>query len=205
MESAATDDLAGLFVGEGEGFRVEKKSLLGEGGFGARFGMPTQVVVEDGEDLRILGQIGPFVGIGLVVVKLHPPILVANEAVTLGADRDMTVLFDDDGRSGALLVRVPEPRDKANTIEFVDPGKAAEFDEGREEVDEADGFGAALPWLSPFFALRATKGGRRYNDERYPSGFFPEGAFVPVALFAEMPAVVGPKDDDGVFGGGALL
>lgn len=73
---------------------------------------------------------------------------------------------------------------------------AREVAEGGEEVDGFDNFGAGLSGL---FDLG------RDDDEGGAERFFKEGVLAPDGVFAEVPTVVAPENNDGVFGEAKLV
>tara|TARA_B100002003_G_C13949079_1_gene460260 strand:- start:435 stop:665 length:231 start_codon:yes stop_codon:yes gene_type:complete len=76
----------------------------------------------------------------------------------------MSRFLNGDGGTLAGLVRLEEPGNETDTIKLAHPGKAAEFDKGRKDVDQADGLPAAL-------SGHPDPG--RGDDEGNPRGFLP--------------------------------
>ena len=81
-------------------------------------------------------------------------------------------------------------------VEVLARGQAAEVDEGGVDIDERSD---AMAFFSSGSPLEIA------DHERAAYDVFPEGEFAPVLLFAKLPTVIGPKDDDGVVGMGAAF
>ena len=84
-----------------------------------------------------------------------------------------------------------EERDQRGTVEVIELGEAAEFDQRREQVDRAYRPGAEL---ARFPDVRCD------DDHGDARAHFPQRALVPGVLLAQVPAVVRPEHDDRVFG-----
>ena len=131
----------------------------------------------------IVIQVGPFVRVIPVVVELPLGGLIVDCPVVCSAQGNVSRFFDGDGGLQAFPVRVKKPWDEAHPVQIPDGRQGAQFDQGREDVDETDGLGAPL--------ITVAHPGGNY-DEWDPGGFLPEGALVPVSFFPEVPTMVGP-------------
>ena len=133
-------------------------------------------------------EVVPFVGVGAVVVEFLGAVGVADVAVGEVAHGVVAgVVGGDGGAAGGL--GVVDLWAKAEAFQSVDGGEAAEVEEGGVEVEEFCGLGTG-----PAFGQIGSG-----DDEGDAGGFLPEGVLSGDALLAEVPAVVGPEDDDGVF------
>ena len=116
---------------------------------------------------------------------------VAHEALAGVAAR---VLADRDRTD--LGLGVVEDRTEADAFDVLLLGQAAEFREGGVDVDK-------LSERSTLTAGGLLSG--HADQERCAGGQFEVGVLVPEAVFAELPAMVAPQDDDGVIGEAFLL
>jgi len=89
-----------------------------------------------------------------------------------------------------------EEGDEAAAIELVICAEVAELDQGGVNVHER---GDAIAGFSGALAIDG------FDYERAAGDVVPEGEFSPMFLFSELPTVVGPEEDDGVFGVGAFF
>ena len=80
---------------------------------------------------------------------------------------------------------------EGGSVEVVGFLEAGKVTEGGEEVDGFDNGGADIAGLPDFGCD---------DDEGRAKGFFEEGMLAPDGVFAEVPAMITPDNDDGVFG-----
>ena len=163
---------------------VGGRQALGELGFGACV-------------LGIAGEVFPFVGIDGFVVELFVAVLIMDVAPALAAD---SVIAKEVGGQRGLLPRgtwIGEQGFDAAPFQLTSGGsEPAEIDQRGVDAHEidgsfAEGVGFGEAWGDP--------------NQGCAGGFFPEREFAPVFLFAQVPAVVAPKDDDGVVLVGAFV
>ena len=136
------------------------------------------------------GEVGPLVGIVLMVVEFFAAVGVLDVAPAFGADSVVALVVGGDGGAGAGGLGIFELGKEADAFEVVARGEAAEFDEGGIEIKEFGGLFAAAIFVD------AGSG----EDEGDAGGAFPECIFAGDGFFAEMVAVIAPDDDDGVIG-----
>lgn len=150
----------------------------------------------------LVGQVLGFGGVGMVVVEFGGDELVGifvspfHVSVLVGADGAAhgPVAAGVLGEGGVLAVpvflrRILHEGDEGIAFELGGEGELGELGEGGVEVDEfgeAVGFRGDDVWSG--------------NDEGDAGAPFEVGHFGPGSVFAEVPAVVGGEDDDGVVG-----
>jgi len=87
--------------------------------------------------------------------------------------------------------RVAQHVAQARAVETGRRGEGGQFAQGRVEID---GLGQRTG------AGGRPRDARRGNDQGHARGVFVVGMLAPESVVAEMPAVVAPQDDHGVFG-----
>lgn len=123
-----------------------------------------------------------------MIVEFGGAVLVQGEAVAVGAER---LRFGVVGEGGvARGIGFLNLREQRSAVGEVRPIQTGEVAEGGEEVDGFDDRGGFLAGISH-------AGGR--DDERRSKGLFEEAVLAPDGLLAEVPAVITPEHDDGVF------
>ena len=164
-------------------------------GWGGGFGDPLGEFGFQCPVFRIGGEILPVLGIDGLVVELFGAVAIADIAPAIRADGVVALHEIDDG-GRALGGGIFQERAEAEAFELLAFGKAAEVDESGIDVEEADG-------LIPRPAMLTGSG--TGDDERDVGGALPESGLVPMLFFTEVPAVIGPENDDGVFGVAAFF
>jgi hypothetical protein len=165
------------------------------GGFGVGFG---DGAVEIGDEGGVFGgrffcnEVGPFVGVFLHVVEFFGAVVVLDVTVAIGAEGVVVLTVGGEGVVRPIGLGVLEEGDEGAAFEIGIGGEPAEVGEGGVDGEEFGGLGAAL-------VLRQAWHG---DDEGDAGGAFPEGELGPAEFFAEVEAVVGVEDDDGVVGVG---
>ena len=100
------------------------------------------------------------------------------------------------GRMGPCGPGIAQQRGEAVRADAGLPGQTAEVDERAIQVHEVDG--ALADGTGTGACGQAGCSGRDADHEGHAGADAPTGEFLPVLLFAKMPAVVAPKNDDGV-------
>lgn len=159
------------------------------GGFAAGFWDPLFVGGDNVFEAGLADEVGPFVGVLDHVVEFFAAVGVANVAPVFGADAVVVVVVGGDGGSVSFGGGVFELREETEAFEVRGGGIAGEDAEGGVDVEEFGGLAA-----DPL----GDSGAR--EDEGDAGAVIPEAVFSGDALFAEVPSVVGPEDDDGVVG-----
>lgn len=143
-----------------------------------------------GRNLFFFGDVFGFPGCRGVVVKFQVSVAVLDEAEGIAANASGFTGVGD-GVAIGHRARILEDGEEGVAVEEVGLFEVDEVAEGREEVDGFyDGFRTCAGLLD--------MGGD--DDEGGAEGFLEEGVFSPDGVFAEVPAVVAPEDDEGVFG-----
>ena len=143
--------------------------------------------------VRVLGFVVEFGGVegvaGAIAPQGETPFGVA-DAVAHERFSSIGARVLADGHGSDRGVRVVENGLEADAVEAGGDWQAADVGEGGVEVDE---LGERFCFFSGCLLLGdGDEKGRAHGD-------FEVGVFVPEAVFAELPAVIAPQDDDGVF------
>ena len=141
--------------------------------------------------LQVASKIIPFPRILLMIVKFLATIAVANIAIPFGADCVVASTHGHESRSVPFRVRVFQQWHEADSIELWFFREAAQFDQGGIEIEKAY-------W--PFANQSRSGYTWSHNDQRNVIGLLPEGEFHAALLVAQVVAMIGPKDNDGVIG-----
>ena len=158
---------------------------------------------QGGGVLFVLGEVTPFVGVGVDVVKFLIAAGVADVAEAFGAEAEAAGLGQvREGNVRPIGVGIFQERQQARAVMVRVRRQTGEPGERGREAEQANGFGANAGAR----AGRQAESALGYaQDERHAGAHAPGGEFLPVLFFAEMPAVIGPERDDGVAGVGPLL
>jgi len=137
---------------------------------------------------RIGGEVAPLVGVSYDVVEFFVAVGVVDVA-ELFAGKGEVFRAAELGESevGPVCGGVFEKWGEVVAGEVVALGDTGEGDEGFEEVEGGDRL---------VTDARVIFGDHNHKGDAGAGA--PAGEFLPVFFFAEMPAVVGPEDDDGV-------
>ena len=154
----------------------------------ASCGEPSGVLALDIHEPGVVRQVFPFMGIVSVVVKLLGAVRISDVPPTLRTDGMVPSIMGRDGRPRAWGVRVLELRNKTVSVQAVAGCQAT-------KARSRSGTGrAATP--PDTFTCRAGGNAGAGNDEWHASGSFPKRILARDPFFAQVPAVVGPEDDD---------
>jgi hypothetical protein len=161
-----------------------------------RVGRAGQFGFDRGE-LRVGREVVPLVRVAVVVVQLLATVGVANVPPALAADGVIVAVVGRHRRRLPLRLGIGEQRADVRALDVPRLRHAAERAEGRVNAHQV-------------YGPVADTAGRRHAggdpDVWHPCRLLPEGELTPVLLLAEVPAVVAPKDDDGVrLGGGSVV
>ena len=107
------------------------------------FGEPEPVVGDDRGMRGGADEIGPFVGIGLVVVEFFSAVGVADIAPALGPNGVVALVMAGDGGPTPRRIGTFELGNEAETFEIGAGRESSELDEGGIEVEQFGGTGAA--------------------------------------------------------------
>src|ERR1039458_1435831 len=106
------------------------------GGFGCPR-QPARQLTLDARALHLRDQVGPFVGVGAVVIQFLRAVGVTDVAPSVGANAVVALVVRRNRRSGALRRRVFQLRQEAVTFESGPDRQVAEFDQGRVKIGRA--------------------------------------------------------------------
>lgn len=125
-----------------------------------------------------------------MVVEFEVAFVVGNEAMGFGADSSSFAVIGNGVAFGfgEGILELGEEGDSVEVVGFFEAGKVAE---GGEKVDGFDDGGANVAGFLDFGCD---------DDEGRAKGFFEEGMLAPDGVFTEVPAVITPDNDNGVFG-----
>ena len=138
--------------------------------------------------MGIFGEVGPLVGVLLHVVEFLAAVGIADVAPVVGADGVIALIVGGDGGPLAGCAGILELGHEAVAFEVGARGHLGEREQRGKNVEQLHRAVAHLPSFDAW----------PRKDERHLRAAFPEGVFASDELFAEMPAVVAPEDDDGV-------
>ena len=141
--------------------------------------------------MGFIREVGPFVGIVLVVVEFLAAISVTDVAPFLGTDGVVLKAVSGDGGGCPFGRRSSQKFPDACAFDMFGNWESCEIAKCWIDAHEVDGAFA-----------NSTGFGDTGNDpnERRAGGLLPKREFAPVFFLAQVPAVIAPKANDGVGG-----
>lgn len=101
--------------------------------------------------LRIVGKVPIFVGVSAMVVEFFASVAIANVAEVLTSGGVIVVLPCGDRRGVAFCLGIVQLSEKTRSIQTFHGRQLAEFEQGRVDVDQADG---STAFVSPMDCVR---------------------------------------------------
>ena len=145
---------------------------------------------------RDQSEIGPFVGIFVVIVEFAGSVAILNKAPAFRLDCVVLVTIGHHDGAFPFALRILQKREKTLSIEVLTSRQVAEIDESGIDIDQADG-----TLTEPAFRHSFGRG----NDQGRAGGYIPKGVLAPVLFFTEVPTMVAPQHDERVVGMFTLL
>src|SRR5690349_8791860 len=133
------------------------------------------------------GEIGPFIWILCLVVKLLAAVRIMSVAPLFSADRVVVPEVRGDGRLLPRRLGILQQTANAFPLKMAGHGQTAKVHQG--------GINRHIIHAAVAAAVRFRYPGRHPN-QRGASRLFPESELAPVMLLAQVPAMIAPKADD---------
>ncbi len=140
----------------------------------------------------VSGEVVPLVGIIRDVVEFFIAVGVAEVAPVAGGEGVVAGVERRQHGAVGFQIGIREPGCERGAAEALFGRQAAEFDERGIQIDEAHGLGAR-------FATHGPGAAWWHDDQGHARALSPGGPLAPVLLVAELPAVIAPEHDPGVF------